>query len=392
MLMIAFRRHKRGCSHRAEGRNYRRCGCPLWVDGTVAGKEYRKSLNETNWERGQERIQELVKVLGSPAPSFAAGAYGRVALADATDKFIADARDGRELAESTIKKYQLLFRELRDFAGRRGVLFLDEIHLADLGAFREEWRLGALTGLKKLERLKAFFGFALKRRWIKENPALEVKPPKVKQSPTLPFTRDEMISILAAIDMYAKTAGAKNASRLRAFVLLLRYTGMRIGDVTQLSTERINGNRIHAYTQKTGTRVDCVVPEFVLQALEASPRSSSRFYFWTGESKMHSAVGKWQRRLRRLFDIAGIPGGHAHRFRDTFAVELLKSGIPMERVSVLLGHRSIRITERHYAPWDQSRQDQLEQDLERAWMEDPIALLALAKGTHEGRDKIERIN
>ena len=42
-----------------------------------------------------------------------------------------------------------------------------------------------------------------------------------------------------------------------------------------------------------------------------------------------------------------------HRLRDAFAVELLLAGVPIERVSVLLGHTSVRITERHYNPWKQ---------------------------------------
>jgi integrase len=94
---------------------------------------------------------------------------------------------------------------------------------------------------------------------------------------------------------------------------------------------------------------------------------------WTGKSKLHSTIGKWQRRLQTLFTLAGVEGGHAHRFRDTFAVELLLAGVPLERVSVLLGHQSVRITERHYAPWVRSRQEQLEADLQRTWERDPIA-------------------
>jgi len=39
-----------------------------------------------------------------------------------------------------------------------------------------------------------------------------------------------------------------------------------------------------------------------------------------------------------------------HRFRDTFAVELLLAGVPLDRVSIFLSYSSIRITERHYAP------------------------------------------
>jgi integrase/recombinase XerD len=102
-------------------------------------------------------------------------------------------------------------------------------------------------------------------------------------------------------------------------------------------------------------------------------------------------VGVWQQSLQTLFSIAGVSGGHAHRLRDTFAVELLLTGVPLDRVSVLLGHQSIRITERHYAPWTRSRQEQLETDLQRAWREDPIALTQ-TKGTQEVRGKLERIN
>jgi hypothetical protein len=71
-----------------------------------------------------------------------------------------------------------------------------------------------------------------------------------------------------------------------------------------------------------------------------------------------------------------------YRFRDTFAVELLLSGVPIERVSILLGHQSVRITERHYAPWVRSRQEQLEADLANTWKQDP--LIALQREVHAG--------
>ena len=64
---------------------------------------------------------------------------------------------------------------------------------------------------------------------------------------------------------------------------------------------------------------------------------------------------------------AEIPHGHAHRFRDTFAVGLLQAGVPMDRVSALLGHSSIKVTERHYSPWVRARQEQLEADVRRTW-------------------------
>ena len=82
-----------------------------------------------------------------------------------------------------------------------------------------------------------------------------------------------------------------------------------------------------------------------------------------------------------MFDDANVQGGHAHRFRDTFATELLLAGVPIERVSIFLGHQSIKVTEKHYRPWVRERQEQAEADVRRTWEHDPIALLAAAKGT-----------
>ena len=76
-----------------------------------------------------------------------------------------------------------------------------------------------------------------------------------------------------------------------------------------------------------------------------------------------------------------MQSGHAHRFRDTFATELLLAGVPLERVSILLGHSSIRITERHYSPWVRSRQEQLERDVRATW----TATETVTEGTSGGR-------
>lgn len=37
--------------------------------------------------------------------------------------------------------------------------------------------------------------------------------------------------------------------------------------------------------------------------------------------------------------------------RHRFAAELLKTGVPLEDVSKLLGHRSVAVTEKHYSAW-----------------------------------------
>jgi site-specific recombinase XerD len=301
-----------------------KCSCTFWVDGFFEGQKIRKALKTRNQQKALDEVRNwrsLDSAPKEPAEPFT--------IQQAGEKFLADAK-ARQLNESTIYKYRLLFKQIGDFAQKRGLRYLKELDLPMLDDFRSEWKDGPRSSLKKLERIRAFFGFALRRKWVSENPASDIKAPKVSLRPTLPFTREEVIKTLAALEAYGESAGLKNAQRLRAFVLVLRYSGLRIGDAVQLSTDRVQGNRLFLYTQKTGVPVYCVLPDFVVKTLESSPRSSAQYFFWTGQSRTHSAIGKWQRRLQRLFEFAKV-SGHAHRFRDTFAVELLLSGVPLER-------------------------------------------------------------
>jgi integrase/recombinase XerD len=70
--------------------------------------------------------------------------------------------------------------------------------------------------------------------------------------------------------------------------------------------------------------------------------------------------------LSRVFKQAKVQHGHSHRFRDTFAVGLLAAGVSLEDVSVLLGHDSIKVTQKHYSPWVKTRQDRLSTEVLRA--------------------------
>jgi len=354
-MLTIYRRHRKACKQRFDGRAYRRCLCPIWVDGSLNGVEIRKSLRLRDWQRAQDLVRQWEaqgQRVEKPKP---------LTVKEACEKFVADA-EARNLREPTLYKYRLLFRQLQDFAVLHGLPCLTDFDLDWMRRFRASWKNKNISARKKLEAFRAFFRFVHESGWIPTNPASHLKPPKITEPPTAPFTREEVASILNACDIYPDKA---NALRLRALVFLLRYSGLRIRDAITLSRNRIQDDKLFLYTAKTGTAVYCPLPPFVVKALDAIPAST--YFFWTGLSKPKSAVGDWQRSLKRLLILAGVPDGRAHRFRDTFSVEPLLAGVPIERVSILLGHQSVRITEKHYAPWVRARQEQLEADVRRTW-------------------------
>jgi integrase len=155
--------------------------------------------------------------------------------------------------------------------------------------------------------------------------------------------------------------------RIRAMILLLRYSGLRISDAAILGRSRLSGDKLFLYTQKTGTPVWVPLPPKTVEAMNSSPSDNEKYFFWNGSCLPTSAVKIWERTFERVFEKAHVSNGTIHRFRDTFAVELLLKGVPIEQVSVLLGHSSLKITEKHYAPWVKARQDQLERPVRLAW-------------------------
>lgn len=400
-MLKPYRRHVKGCrfwTGKSTNGNRRdhNCRCPVWVDGYLAGERVNKSLDLRDWTRANEIIRDW-EIAGTIKPEARAGTPVR----DAYDAFLADA-EAQRLSDASLKKYRVLLinqrkpeaREkyspsLTEFCAEKGIQFSTQITLPVLTCFRGEWKDGAISGGKKLERLRSFGRFMVDHGWWPENLALKLRRPKATDPPTMPYTRNEIAALLAACDQLTDwhgQAGQENAQRLWAFVLFLRYSALRIGDATSCPVDRLAGSRLFLYTAKTGVPVYIPLPPFVVEALDACPRKSERYWFWTGLGSKETLAGNWRRTFRRLCEIAGVTNGHPHRFRDTLAVEFLLEGVPMERVSILLGHSSVKITERHYAPWVQARQAQLESDLLRVWRNDPLAQAAMLGGDTAHQD------
>lgn len=344
-----WRRHRKVCGNKS--RRYRRCDCPVWIEGTLEGKFLRHSLKTRSWTRATTLLRELED----------GGINRKITIEEACDSFLADAR-ARKLKPSSIYRFALLFRRLKEWAEKRGLRYLADCDIEAMRAFRATWTNRNFAARVKTENLRHLFRFCVASGWIKTSPAKDLKSPQTTDSPTMPFTDTEMKSIMEACEKYR----GKNAAMVKAFVLLLRHSGLRITDAVTLARDKIKDDVLFLYTQKTGVPVRIPLPPDCIAAL-GKMKGNAQYFFWTGEGLPKTRVGNFQVMLTKLFKKAGVVGGHAHRLRDTFATGLLLAGVPMERVSVLLGHKSIRVTERHYSAWSAARQEQIESDVRRTW-------------------------
>ncbi len=352
-MLTVYRRHRADCPNRID-RYARRDRCCCWTEGTVEGKYIRRSLKTRSWERAEM----LKRALESDAKEPKAVPKKIPLIGEAVDKFLADAEHGRKLTAGTMKKYRVLLAQLKTFVDQRGAWELHDIDVGFAREFRASWADGPISSVKKLERFRAFLRFCVTAGWMSSNPATSVSRPVVKTPPTLPLLEKDL----------AKALEHAHDPRWRALILVLRWSGLRIGDAMRLSADKLDDNKILLRTAKTGIPVHVPLPDFVVDELNRLPRYGG-YYFWNraGESKLDTATGNARRALRKIFDDAGVKNAHPHRLRDSFAVGLLEKGVAIEVVATLLGHTDIRTTQRHYAPWVRSRQENLEKAVAATW-------------------------
>jgi integrase len=376
-MLTLYRRHSSKCAKAAD-RYWKRCTCPMWVEGVVDGRKYvRTSLKTKSWERAQVLAREIESKADSASPERDAP----VTIAHAVHEYLADAR-ARELSEATIYKLDIQFRkQFLVWCKVEGYRDLRELDLAAMRSFRNTWKDGAMAKKKKQKRLTGFFWFCIRAGWITNNPTNNLGRISVTQAPTDYFTRDEFNKLVDVTHLYresrAENIGGVHGTRLRTLLLLMRWSGLRIRDAVTLERTRLIGDNLLLYQAKTGTPVYVPLPPQVAAGLGDIPpgnKPNPRYFFWSGNGLPKTAVADWQRSFRRLFTLAGLekPDGTAkrcfpHMLRDTFAVEMLLAGVPIDQVSMLLGHSSVKITEKHYSPWVKARQEQLAASVRNAW-------------------------
>lgn len=374
-MLRVYTRHYRPCTQTDGG--YRRCHCPKWINGTLPTGEFvRVAAKTRSWENAERkaRLMEFNSDPLRPVPDAAL----RITIDEAVRGFLKD-EEARKLAKTTTCQSRSLFeQQLLPWAKAQSLTFLDQLTTPILRDFRASWKNSPLTTQRKHHRLNSFFDFCIENEWLTRNASKKMKGVHATANPTDYFTPPEFQKIVDGTYAYGDWKGGRDfehrALRLRTLILLMRWSGLSILDAVTLERQRLQGSRLLLYRHKTKVPVFVPLPPAVAGLLDALPKSNPRYYFWSGNGDPHTAKKGWQRSLRQLFKTVNLKTEddvprrcHPHMFRDTFAVELLLAGVPLDQVSLLLAHSSIKITEKHYAPFVKARQQQLEASVRMSW-------------------------
>ena len=148
-------------------------------------------------------------------------------------------------------------------------------------------------------------------------------------------------------------------------LLLLRHTGMRIGECIDLSVDCLRAVgpdqwAIHVPLGKLKTErlvpVDSLVRQLVdrLRSMRSPDAPSTGRLLLSGSRGQYMLVRKLRNALRDVAAVAGISARIVpHQFRHTYATELLRAGVTLAAVMKLLGHKSPHMT-LHYLEITQS--------------------------------------
>ena len=383
-MLYVWTRHAADCKYKEDIYN-RRCQCNKWISGVYLGKRYQKTAKTRSWEKAEERRRGLEEKESAIEKGEIPDDTKRITVAHAVAEYMQQSRDVGNTEGTFIRKRFIFERCLLPWAESQALRYLDEITTPVYRKWRSSWQVNSNTRQKRQGTVSEFFAFCVNNEWIQKNPVKAAGKITAEQVPTLPFSKEQFQAIIEATEHFYHPhhgdRSKEHAQKVRILILLMRWSGLAIGDAVLFERSRLHGDNVFLYRAKTGAPVYVPLPPEVAQSLRNIQNAHPAYFFWTGNGKQKTAVKNFRQDLYKVFHIAaernkelfydherGVIRMFPHMLRDTYAVELLLSGVPMEHVSMLLGHRSIKTTERAYAPWNKARQLLLEDSAKKAWV------------------------
>lgn len=329
------------------------------------GRPIRKTVSAKTKAEAVQALRQLQRQIddGLPPPD------NRLTVQEVLDTWMANALP-ESVGKGTEENYVSIVRNhLTPGLGRKRVKTL-EVH--DVDAFlKRKLADGLSPRTVRLIRtvLVLALGDAVRRGKAVRNVASLTKPPKEEaRRPSRSLTIDEAKRLLGALEGHAHEA-------LYVFML---STGVRPGEALGLPWNKVDLNRgavsIHqalsrsrggntisdGKTHKKGWRT-IELPPTALAALQAQHREQAKAREKAGDlwqetglvftTSIGTALDPDNQRkvFAKLVKAAGLGHWHPHELRHSAGSIMLASGTPIEVVSKILGHSSIRVTVDIYA-------------------------------------------
>jgi integrase len=326
-----------------------------------------------SWAEAEEKKQHLLYQLTAEPTAVVteAPAMPRT-IQECVDLFLKD-KSVQGFTDGNFRAYRHQLNRLITYFAGLGIFGIQLVTREALAGYCATWPAlypSGATRYRVRARHNSFFRFCHSCGWIPRQP--EMPRMKEPESETSPLDAEEFQRLLDAV---TRLREPEDQQRIRGLFLLQRWSGLAIRDALTLpKAELIKDSKgiYHVVTarQKTKTPVSVPIPARVAEELLRVPNSNPDFFFWDGKRDEYLFSICMGQHVKKVFVAAGLDDGQhmkSHRLRDTFAVELLAKGVPLEEVSKLLGHTSIKTTEKHYAKWVKGRQDRLDSLVMGTW-------------------------
>jgi integrase/recombinase XerD len=307
-----YTRHKRTCPKR-DRPDWARCNCVKWLYVYRNGKDTPVSAKTRSWERAEQKARELrdsfdpTRQLQRQLEAKLDARNGQVEISLAVEQFVKEVgRLNRE--EATRAKYNLTLSRLLTWCAAQepAILHLSQLDIPTLRSWIHSWTGAATTRHNQHQRLRTFFRFCVEQDWITKNPAKRIKNVTPQQEETLPFSREQYDALIEATYYYdsrgkERNGNTTNSRRVRAYLKLLRWSGLRAGDAACLPKSNLRDDgSLFLYQAKVKAKASAPVyvllPHKVADELRRVPPSSCtdpRYFFWSGRSKRKSEVSNW---------------------------------------------------------------------------------------------------
>lgn len=257
---------------------------------------------------------------------------------------------------STAKSYQDALRSFTRFRGTRQLLFSDISRdmLRAYEAYLLHRNCRKNTVSTYMRRIRCIYNQAVDRGEARAIPRLFHDvftgiESRSKRSLALP----EQHSLLKASVPSGRLLRTQQAANL-----MFQLGGMAFVDLVHLRTENLRGDILEYRRRKTGTPMRLRLSRetlHLLDALSAHTASQSRYLlpFLSGKNSGYAEYKEYRRLLTRfnqclhaLRSAAGVDSQvTSYTIRHSFAMSLKEAGTPIEMISDLMGHASVRTTQ-----------------------------------------------